>query len=82
MTRCLFQGYMETFLRVREILAADDDGGALLELRQEIAYLDPDSRSACTLALGDALAGRPRRSQSHFCRMHMGVGCVVCEETA
>ncbi len=82
MDRCLFADYVETFLRVRELVAGNDDGGGLGELRQDIEYLPPSSRSACLLAFDDGLAGRPMRARVHFCRLHVGCECSTCDAAA
>jgi hypothetical protein len=78
-TRCLLTDYAETFSRVRDLVAGDEDGGALGELRQDIEHLPPDSRNACLLAFDDAMAGRPMRARVHFCRLHVGADCCTCE---
>ncbi len=79
MKRCLFDDYIKTFLMVRELLALDDDGGNLVALRQEIEYFLPDLRNACVLAFDDAMEGRRMRARVHFCRMHVGVQCAMCD---
>jgi hypothetical protein len=78
-TRCLFADYVQTFQGVAALLAQDDDGGGLSELRQGMEYLRPDSRKACLLAFDDAMAGRPMRACVHFCRLHVGAECLTCD---
>jgi len=80
MKRCLAADYLETFLTVRELLALNDDGEALLGLRRDVEHLHPDSRKAGLLGFEDAIDGRPLRSRKHLCRMHVGAQCTACQQ--